>query len=232
LGVGFVSGGWVVPDTPSTGSSLWSVGLGSNIYYDAGNVGVGTQTPNANLEVLDTTGATEVRVDTPVGIFDAGYSFYNNGVKEGEICLDDSQGDEIRFILGANTLCTGKDVFSMTYSTLEMGTSQFAFDTPTRWYRAPCCSSASNNFFELDDTIGTLPSVRSITNGNQGVRITVICSDDTSVIEEHVSGNIELSTDGTFDCSVVGIGSTIEFIYFDNAQHTKVWHEVSRSIRI
>jgi len=215
-----------------TGSSLWTE-TGSNIYYNSGDVGILETNPLAPLHVSATSEAAELRIDSPTGIFDSALTFYNGGTKEYDICMDDSvSGDELKFIRGANTICTGKDTFTITQSGIEMGTAMLYFDSPTRWYRTPCCSAVGNNFFEFDDASAPGLVLQTLTNGQQGQRITIICSDDISKVEdEALGGNINLNdAAGDFDCSVVGVGSTLELIYFDNAEHDWDFHELGRSI--
>ena len=223
------AGDWVRP-LVAAGSSLWSEGLAGAIYYDGGSVGIGTATPETALEVKNLTGSTIIKIDTVAGTHDSSISFYNQGQKEHDICMDDSAADELKFIRGGNAECAGKDTFTLTQSGLEMGTAMLYFDSPTRWYRSPCpdCSTVGNNFFELDDTsfpIGL--DISTLDGGQQGQRITIICSEEESKIED-ATGNIQLA--GDFDCAVVGIGSTLELIYFDNQEHSYDWHEVSRSV--
>lgn len=217
---------------PSTlaggGSSLWSAGILGDIYYTSGDVGIGISNPLTTLHLEESSGLTELRIDSGSGVIDSALTFYNDGLKEYDICMDDSASDELKFIRSSNTACSGKDTFTITSSGLEMGTAMFYFDAPTRWWRSPCCSATGNNFFEFDDT--TIPiglTLSTLTGGEQGQRITIICSDTGSVVRDE-TGNINLA--GDFDCGVVGVGSTLELIYFDNAQQTYDWHETSRSV--
>ena len=210
-----------------TGSSLWTE-TGSNIYYNSGDVGILETNPLAPLHVSSISEAAELRIDSPTGIFDTALTFYNDGTKEFDICLDDSVSDELKFIRSGNTICTGKDTFTITQAGLEMGTAILMYDAPSRWYRAPCCSAAGNNFFEIDDQLGSLPDITTVNSGQQGMVAYVICSDTTSIMkDEAVGGNLQL--DGDFDCSVMGVGGTLTMIYFDNAQHAFDWHEVGRT---
>ena len=185
--------------------------------------------PSAPLHVSSIGESSEIRIDSPLGIFDSALTFYNDGTKEFDICMDDSFSDELKFIRSANTICSGKDIFTLTQWGLEMGTSMFYNDAPARWYRSPCCSSTGQNFFEIDDTLGVLPDIETVTGGQQGQVVYVICSDTTSIMkDEALGGNLQLN--GDFDCGVVGIGSTLTMVYFDNAQQPWDWHELGRSI--
>jgi len=211
-----------------TGSSLWTE-TGSNIYYNSGDVGILETSPSAPLHVSAISEASEIRIESPVGIFDSALTFYNGGTKEFDICMDDSFSDELKFIRSGNAICSGKDIFTLSQWGLEMGTSMFYHDSPARWYRAPCCSSMGQNFFEIDDQLGSLPDIESVSGGQQGQVVYVICSDTTSIMkDEAVGGNLQLN--GDFDCGVVGIGSTLTMVYFDNAQQPWDWHELGRSI--
>ena len=217
---------WTRPPTGQAG--LWSEGVSGAIYYDGGDVGIGDSTPSSILNIRDLTSHTELRIDSPSGTFDSALTFYNFGTKEYDICMDDSATDELKFIRGSNAICTGKDTFTLTQSGLEMGTAMFYYDSPTRWYRAPCCSAVGNNFFELDDTLGTLPDVEEVSSGQQGQVAYVICSDTTSIMKDQaVGGNLQLN--GDFDCAVEGVGAVLTMIYFDNAEHSWDWHEVTRT---
>jgi len=211
-----------------TGSSLWTE-TGSNIYYNDGDVGILETSPAAPLHVSSIGEDSEIRVDSPVGIFDSAYTWYNAGVKEFEISMCDAASDELKFIRSANAICTGKDIFTLTTWGIETGNAMLYYDAPARWYRAPCCSSTGQNFFEIDDQLGTLPDIESVSGGQQGQVVYVTCSDTTSIMKDQaVGGNLQLN--GDFDCGVVGIGSTLTMIYFDNAQHSWDWHELGRSI--
>lgn len=57
------------------GSSQWT-DAGSDIYFDAGNVGIGTTTPGYDLDVTGTFNATQVDEDVYPGI-DLSYSMFN-----------------------------------------------------------------------------------------------------------------------------------------------------------
>lgn len=220
-------------NTSATLLNYWTL-TGSDLYYDDGFVGIGSEDPPALLTLNDTS-FTEIRLDSGPVTVDSAITFYNQGEKEYDFCFDDSSADEFKFIRGANAPCAGKDIFTLTISGLEMGTAMLYFDAPQRWYRLTP-SSAGNNFFELDDT--TVPigiTIVTINGGQQGQRITIICSEDQSkIIDESaaVGANINLNdAAGDFDCNVVGIGSTLELIYFDDTtQGQWEWHEVSRSV--
>ena len=226
LGVGFVTADWVVPSAPAGGVSLWTQ-TGSDIYYNSGDVGVLETNPLAPLHISSISEDTEIRADSPIGVFDSSYTWYNSGIKEYEFSMCDSTSDELKLIRGANSICTGKDTFTITQSGLEMGTAMLYYDAPTRWYRTPCCSASGNNFFELDDTLGTLPDIETVSAGQQGQIAYVICSDTTSIMKDQaVGGNLQL--DGDFDCAVEGVGATLTMVYFDNALHSWDWHELGR----
>ena len=213
---------------PPAEAGLWSEGVSGAIYYDGGDVGIGDSTPSTILNIRDLTSHTELRIDSPSGEFDSALTFYNQNIKEYDICMDDSATDELKFIRGSNTICSGKDTFTITQSGLEMGVAVFYYDSPIRWYRSPCCSAVGNNFFELDDALGSLPDIEEVSGGQQGQVLYVICSDSTSIMkDEAVGGNLQLN--GDFDCSVEGVGAVLTMIYFDNAAHSWDWHETGRT---
>ena len=217
---------------PPAEAGLWSEGVSGAIYYDGGDVGIGDSTPSTILNIRDLTSHTELRIDSPSGNFDSALTFYNQNTKEYDICMDDSATDELKFIRGSNTICSGKDIFTLTQSGLEMGVAVFYYDEPIRWYRdgaSPGIQSAvGNNFFEIDDVAGLLADIEEVSGGQQGQVIYVICSDTTSIMKDQaVGGNLQLQ--GDFDCAVEGIGAVLTMIYFDNAQHSWVWHETGRT---
>jgi len=227
------AGDWVRP-LVAAGSSLWSEGLGGAIYYDGGYVGIGVSSPSETLEVSasltdpsSNNNNTVLVLDSLSGTHDSALSFYNQGQKEFDICMDDSSNDELKFIRGGNIECAGKDTFTMTAYGMEMGTAMLYFDSPTRWYRTPCCSSIGNNFFEFDKLVGGL-DLETLTGGQQGQRITIICTDTESIVWDE-AGNINLNNVGDFDCAVEGVGSTLELIYFDDVDQPYEWSETSRS---
>jgi len=228
------AGDWVRPITEAV-SNLWSEGTDGDIYYESGYVGVGVSSPSETLEVSasltdpdSNNNETVLVLDSLSGTHDSALSFYNQGQKEFDICMDDSTtGDELKFIRGGNIECGGKDIFTMTVYGVEMGTAMLYFDSPTRWYRTPCCSSIGNNFFEFDKAIGGL-DLETLTGGQQGQRITIICTDTESIVWDQ-AGNINLNNVGDFDCAVEGVGSTLELIYFDDDDQPYEWSETSRS---
>ena len=213
--------------------NYWTLS-GSDIFYTDGHVGIGSEDPPAPLTLNDTS-FTEIRLDSGSGNVDSAITLYNQGEKEYDFCFDDSAADEFKFIRGSGEPCAGKDIFTLTVSGLEMGTAMLYFDAPTRWYRLTP-SSAGDNFFELDDIFVPIGiTIVTINGGQQGQRITIICSEDQSeIIDESAAlgANINLNdAAGDFDCNVVGIGSTLELIYFDDVtQGQWKWHEVSRSV--
>ena len=162
---------WTRPPTGQAG--LWSEGVSGAIYYDGGDVGIGDSTPSTILNIKDLTSHTELRIDSPSGNFDSALTFYNQNIKEYDICMDDSATDELKFIRGSNTICSGKDTFTITQSGLEMGVAVFYYDAPIRWYRegvpSGIQSAVGNNFFELDDpTAGGLADIEGVSGGQQG----------------------------------------------------------------
>ncbi|MFH1715571.1 MAG: hypothetical protein ABH857_05220 [Elusimicrobiota bacterium] len=64
------SGGFKLPDstvmlsTSSFGGGLWDKGAGSNIYYNEGNIGIGTNNPIEQLEVTDNIKSAEVKTSS------------------------------------------------------------------------------------------------------------------------------------------------------------------------
>ncbi|MFH1715572.1 MAG: hypothetical protein ABH857_05225 [Elusimicrobiota bacterium] len=102
------SGGLKMPDgtvlvsTSSLGGGLWLEGAGSNIYYDEGNIGIGTNNPVEQLEVTDNIKSAEVKASSVSASTSAGLFLLDDGnnvglhIKDGGH-METGLGKEIKF---------------------------------------------------------------------------------------------------------------------------------------
>ena len=206
---------WTAP--PS--SSLWSEGLLGDIYYSAGDVGIGDSTPDGILDLIATGTHTELVIDSPSGTYDSSIEFRNSGTLEWQICVDDSVlGDELDFIRGGSS-CSSQDTMTLTAEGLEMGRGSLYFDASTSW-SGSSPSSRYNNQFTIRNFVAT--SINTINYGVNGQFIYIICNDAVSIfVDSAGGGNLQLS--GNFNC---GVGDTLHLIYNDVLRD---WVEISRS---
>ena len=198
-----------------TGSSLWTES-GSDIYYDAGDVGIGIATPSTQLEVDSTTTETTLTLDNNAGIEDVMIQYHNNGALAWSICMDDSiLGDELEFVRAAD--CASTDLMALTTDGLEFGGGRLYFDRTSVW-SSSVVSARANNQFTITCSGCTISTI-SHTIGGQPIWVV---SDTTSATIQDGTGNLELAGDFIIDCE----GDSMMLIYNDRVAK---WIEISRS---
>ncbi len=204
----------LAPEAGAGGSSLWSE-TGSDIYYDAGDVGIGIATPSTQLEVDSTTTETTLTLDNNAGIEDVMIQYRNNGALAWSICMDDSiLGDELEFIRGGD--CASADLMALTTDGLEFGAGRLYFDRTSVW--STSFSARGNNQFTITCNGCTISTIAHNLNGQP---IWVV-SDTTSATIQDGTGNLELAGDFIIDCE----GDSMMLIYNDRVAK---WIEISRS---
>ena len=92
------------------GSGLWSAS-GSYIYYNSGNVGIGTASPSANLHIFQNNGNAVLQIEAQGGDQDPVVQFSGNtGPEYWTVGFDDSDGDKFKIgrgpILGTDDKLT------------------------------------------------------------------------------------------------------------------------------
>jgi len=204
----------LAPEAGGGASSLWTES-GSDIYYDAGSVGIGIATPSTQLELDSTTTETTLTLDNNAGIEDVMIQYRNNGALAWSICMDDSiLGDELEFIRGGD--CASADLMTLTTDGLEFGAGRLYFDRTNIWSTG--YSARGNNQFTITCNGCTISTISHNLNGQP---IWVV-SDTTSATIQDGTGNLELAGDFIIDCE----GDSMMLIYNDRVAK---WVEISRS---
>jgi len=103
--------------TDDTGSGFWQQS-GSNIYYTAGNVGIGTNTPASPLHVLTSTAITAMTVhNTADGIAFGVYGVSNSASGIGVFGLANASSGETYGVWGRSASTDGRGVFGWAAAT-------------------------------------------------------------------------------------------------------------------
>ena len=107
---------WQAP--PEGGSSLWDEGAGGIIYYNGGNVGIGTANPNSPFYVYEATGTTAItgRIDGASGQAVTGNAYSTSGTGAGVLGASYSPTGMGVHGLNGSTTGTGYGVYGETYS--------------------------------------------------------------------------------------------------------------------
>ena len=202
--------------TGGGGSSFWTQ-LGTDLYYNDGDVGIGDSTPDGLLDLMATATHTELVIDSPSGTYDSSLEFRNAGTLEWQICMDDSISDELDFVRGGSS-CSSTDIMSLTADGLEMGNGRLYFDRSTLW-TSSTVSSRYNNQFTISCTTCIITTINHYVNGQP---LWVVCNANGGILRDmYPGGNLQLS--GDFTC---GVGDTLHLIYNDRVLK---WVEISRS---
>ncbi|MER3473123.1 MAG: hypothetical protein C4335_03635 [Armatimonadota bacterium] len=103
--------------TDDTGSGFWQQS-GSNIYYTAGNVGIGTNTPASPLHVLTSTAITAMTVhNTADGIAFGVYGVSNSASGIGVFGYANASSGETYGVWGRSASTDGRGVFGWAAAT-------------------------------------------------------------------------------------------------------------------
>ena len=208
---------WTRP--PATETELLWQENGNDIYYSAGDVGIGDSTPDGVLDIQSSSTHTKLVMDNTAGIYDSVIEFRNAGTLEWQICgYDDSSSDELEFIRGGSS-CSSQDIMTLTSEGLEMGNGRLYFDRSNAWVGSSP-SARYNNQFTVRNSFTT--NISSISYYVDGQPLWIVCNDAVTVFKDsYLGGNLQLS--GDFHC---GVGDTLHLIFNDVFRD---WVEISRS---
>ncbi len=201
--LGWNGSAWA-PAVPA-GSNLWVDGGGGDVYYDSGDVGIGTDTPAVQLSVTDTsTGYTMLSTNDDTGTSSSAggfssagglgltaYSLLNSGTTYGLYALAQSNSGYAGYFFG-NAHVTG---------TLSKSAGSFKIDHPLE----PAEKYLSHSFVESPDMMNiyngnvttdelgeawvTLPDWFEALNKDLRYQLTVIGQFAQAIVATEVEGN-------------------------------------------
>lgn len=213
--VGLVAAGdWTRPPAPAASASLWTEGLGGDIYYQSGSVGIGTSTPTGQLDISNAGSTTILYLDNTAVNGDPQIQYQLSGVTKFSMGVDDT-GDV--FEITAATGLTTAPKFSISTSQVQAGT-KFIYNKMSNFVLGDSTPSvaAGNNFRASGST-----DIVDFDSGSTGQVIFVHCNFGAtlSVVD---SGTLNLAGGADFTCAA----------QFDNIMLIQLgindWAEVSR----
>lgn len=192
--VGLVAAGdWTRPPAPAASASLWSEGLGGDIYYESGSVGIGTSTPTGQLDISSAGSTTILYIDNTAGNGDPQIQYQLSGVTKYSMGVDDT-GDVFEISSGTGLTLASK--LSISTSQVQAGT-KFVYNKMSYFSSGDSTPSvaAGNNFRATGST-----DIVDFDTGSTGQVIFVHCNIGAtlSVID---SGTLNLAGGNDFTCS-------------------------------
>lgn len=143
-----------ITEWPAGGESLWlKVGTNNNIYYNAGNVGIGTDNPQSKLDILGSLQAGDISASNSI---EAGLDVKGNRLCIGEDCRDvwpDSAEIPDVFWTAVNPDDPNSDIYRQN-GDIGIGTNN---PNPGSASRLLHIKSAANQNAEIDIQAGDKP---------------------------------------------------------------------------
>lgn len=207
---------WTPP--PDGGSSLWSEGVGGDIYYDSGNVGIGLTDPNQDLEITSGTTETVMQIDNTGLDGDPQIRFSLSSSIKTSLGVDDT-GDLFEINYGSDL--TTSPEFTLSSTTVTIDNAKFSYGKALS--QIGCDATPSVAYTNVIKLVTTACTYTDFDNGIEGTLLFVHCTRPSLGAVRTVEDGGDLFLAGNSDFVCVSQGDQLVLLMVGSD-----WWEVSR----